>query len=538
MAETIKPIDKRLDKKSSIKVGIVLTYFRLAIYLLLALFYPPYLLQMVGKLNNGLYQFAIAAISFVLLASLGIENTYVRFSTISKEKDGEPGLAKTNGFYLFLFGGVAFLEILIGISLAFLYKTNVFVIKDASTNSSEILFWLLLITTISFATDFFLSIFSWYAYLKSRFAFMQISLLIFHVLTIGFSSLALFLGGGIIWVAFASALVQFVFDVANVVYCFVVLKMKISFPCFSEFAKKFKEVIAFSFFIFLMVIASQINANLGKTVLEGLGDNTMVTVFSYGIQFYSYEALIAVAISDSFTPRVNELVVEKKDQEVSSLFLLSSKIQMAILFGIIGGFATCGLGFISVWLGKGDLSSANFKQIYFLGLGFLLLWLIPLSETIGLEIQKANDKHKFLAVFNLVGSLISIFVTIICLEYLPVEWKVYGPFIGMALEVVAGMVVASNIYYKKVLKLPIKKFFAYFGILGLLAVVAWAIPYGIFEYFVALPDWLNGYFPVIIKGLVFAAIYAPLAFLLLRKELRAWQDEQKIQNDHLSKNSL
>jgi|GEM_PF-802385 O-antigen/teichoic acid export membrane protein len=538
MAEIGGETLKHKDKKSSIKIGIILTYVRLAIYLLLALFYPPYLLQMVGKVDNGLYQFSVAAISFVLLASFGIENTFVRFSVIAKEKDGDSGQAKINGFYLFLFGIIGIIELLIGVIIAFLFKTNVFVIKEATDGTSDKVFWLLLITALSFSSDFFLSIFSWYTYLKSRFAFMQISLLITHVVTIGLSFAVLFFGGGIIWVAIVSAIAQFLFDIVNAVYCFVALKMKISFPDRQEFSKTFKEVVVFSFFIFLTVVVSQINANLGKTVLESAGDNSMVTVYSYGIQFYSYEALISVAISDSFTPRVNELAIQKKDQEVSSLFLLSSKLQMVVLLFIVGCFAACGLDFISVWLAKSDLTSENLKQIFFLGLGFLLLWAIPLSETVGLEIQKANNKHKFLAVFNLFAALASVVITVISVLFLPYDFKVYGPLIGMVVAVVLGMVVVSNIYYKKALKLPIKEFLMYFGITSLITILAWGVVFGVFGYVITLPNWLGGYFEVIVKAMVFMAIYLPLVFLLLRKEFNHWKASRKAAKEPSSKNSL
>jgi hypothetical protein len=231
-------------------------------------------------------------------------------------------------------------------------------------------------------------------------------------------------------------------------------------------------------------------------------------------------------------------VIQKKDQEVSSLFLLSSKLQMVVLFFIVGCFAACGLDFISVWLAKGDLTSENFKQIFFLGLGFLLLWIIPLSETVGLEIQKANYKHKFLAVFNLFAVLASVAITIVSVLFLPYDFKVYGPLIGMAVAVAIGMIVVSNIYYKKALKLPIKEIFVYFGIMSLITVFAWGVAFGIFGYVITLPYWLSGYFGVIVKAVVFMAIYLPLVFLLLRKEIKNWKEGREASEEIPSKNSL
>jgi len=513
--------EQKIIKKNSIKTGIVLTYVRLAVYLVIALVYPPYLLQKVGEADNGLYTFAVSVSALILLISFGIENSYVRFATVSEEKNGEEGLKKTNGFYLVLFGIIALAELIVGVVIAFLYRNGALYLKDATPEIRSKLCQLVLITSLAASSDFFLSIFSWFAYYRSRFAWEQGIILFSHLLTTGFTVLALYFGLDIIWVAWIGLLAQFVMDVANVVYSLVFLKMKFAWMKRAEWKPYLKEVYLFSIWIFFVVAFSQINAYLGKTVLGVMVDSgKTVTVFTYGFQFFAYESLMSQGISNNFSPKINALAVQHKDQEVASLWLRASKLQLVVLFLVVGGFITCGLDFVSYWLRKSHLSATDFRDIYILGAGFLLLWLIPLSETVGIEAQRAYNKHRFLAIFNLSCAIASIGIAILCVAYLPTEYKIYGPLIGMAFSVISGMIVASNIYYKKAMDFPVGRYFATFGIMLGITLAAWAVPFAVFTYGVRLPDDLSGYVVALIKAAVFVLIYLPATALVFRKEIR------------------
>jgi len=511
----------KATKKNSIKTGIVLTYTRLAVYLVIALVYPPYLLRMVGEADNGLYTFAVSVSALLLLLSFGIESSYVRFATIGEQKDGEEGLKKTNGFYLIVFVIIGVLVMLAGVLIAFLYRNGTLYLKDASPEIRSKLFTLVLITTLAASSDFLMSLFSWFAYYRSRFAWEQGIILFSHLLTTGFTALALYLGADIIWVAWIGMLAQFVMDVANIIYALFFLKMKFAWMKPAEWKPYLKEILIFSVWIFFVVAFSQINAYLGKTVLGVMVDTgKTVTIFTYGFQFYAYESLMSQGISNNFSPKINALVVEHKDKEVASLWLKASKLQMVVLFCVVGGFITCGLDFVSYWLRNSQLDVSNFKQIYYLGAGFLLLWLIPMSETVGIEAQRAYNKHRFLAIFNLACAVVSIGIAILAVYSLPPEYKVYGPLIGMAFSIIAGMIVASNIYYKKAMDFPVGRFFASFGILLAITVVAWAVPFVLFTYGVHFPARMNGYVSTIIKALVFLVVYLPLVGVYYRKEIK------------------
>jgi O-antigen/teichoic acid export membrane protein len=512
---------KILKGKTSIKAGIVITYLRLIVYLSIGVLYPPYLLQMVGKDDNGLYNFALSIIGFILLLSFGCENSYVRFATVAEQKDGEEGLRKTNGFYLFLFAVISLFEVLVGFVVAFLYRNGTLFLNEGTPELREKLFQLILIVTLSSTSDFFMSIFAWFAFYRSRFVWEQSVILVSHVLTVGTTVLALYLGGDIFWVAWIGFAGQFLADVANVLFAIFGLKMSFRFVTTKEWLPFMKEVFLFSIWIFLIVAVNQANTYLGKIVLGKMVDlGKTVTIFTYGLQFYVYESLMAQGISNNFSPKINTLAIKGDNDDVSRLWLKASKLQMIVLFCVVGGFITCGLDFVTAWLHKSDLSSENLGQIYYLGVGFLLVWLIPLSQTVGVEVQRAYNKHRFLAVFNFLATLVGIGLTILLVFYLPENQKVYGPLFSTAISVSSGMIIATNIYYKKILKLPVNSFFKFFSILAIISVVAWAVPYTIFTYGYVLAGKVSGYVSAIIKAIVFLAIYLPAVAFVFRREIR------------------
>jgi O-antigen/teichoic acid export membrane protein len=408
--------------------------------------------------------------------------------------------------------------LLVGIALAFLYGTGTLPYEGATPAMNNTLFWLILILSVTSSLDFFLSLFTWYIYYKSHFIFEQILYLSLHIGTILGSFLFLYFGYNIIAVALVTGCVTVLFDAVGAIYAIGKLKMSFDLMDKPSFTALLKEVLKFSLYIFFMMIVSFINQNIGKTVLGHVIGMASVTIFGYGLQFYNYEAQIASAISSQFSPRVNKLVVEQKYDEINNLFTKVSRLQMVVLFLIVGGFAACGQDFINAWLQKTDLSSKDLTNIFYLSLGFLLLWIIPLSQQIGLEIQRAENKHKYLAIVNLACAVVSIGITVLCVFLLPNDAKVYGPLIGMGCSTIVGMIILGNLFYQRKLKLPIKSYFVSFAIYGLVAAASWAIVYFVFKYGIKLPTQWNLWYGTVIKGVAFAVLFVPASIYVVKKQ--------------------
>lgn len=451
-----------LFKKSSIKTGVILSYLTLAVSLIVSLFYPPFLQAHVGKEAAGAYQFAGAVGAIILLLSFGIENSFIRFGTKALEHEGEDGLAKTNYIYRCLFGGIAILQLIVGGTIGGLLLSGVGVLPTAS--DPKLVGALLLVVTVSYSLDFFFSQYYWNAYLQKRLAWVQILQLANKILTPACCVLALVTGGQIIYVAIATAGCLLLIDLAYFLYAILALKVRFLKPSKAEFGSLVKEIITFSIFIFLTILVFECNSQLGRVLLGNFVGMAAVNIFTYGLEFYVYEVVLANAINRNYSPQVNECVIRGDVEGVKCLFLRATGLQTVVLVGVAGGFIACGAIFIPGWLGKTDLVGADFHQIYIIGMALLCMGIIPFSQGIGLEIARANNKHRLLAVVNVAITAVGVLGSILAILFFPDEWQVYGPLVGSVVSLFLGMGVFQNIYFKKVLNLPIGRYFARLGI--------------------------------------------------------------------------
>ncbi len=517
------PVDSKQKQISNkaIKRGIWATYARLLVYLVVSLLFPPYLLDMVGAADAGLYNYAVSFVSFILLVSFGIENSYVKFS-MGARNQGDEALRRMNGVYLCLFAIIACLIAVLGISFSSLYMSGIMTVEEGDSYTVGVL---VLIVSLFAAADFFMSIFSWHLYFKEKFVINQTFVLLGHVLGTGAAALCLFFGRGIYWVAICVYLGVFVMDLAFMVVALTKAKMRFIFPKPREFAIQAKKIWLFSIFVFITITVTTIYTQGGKLIIGNLYDVTVpLTVFTYGIQFYSYEVLFSQAVSNNFSPSISRAAVEGDEPRVHDLWLKASWAQALVLLCVVGGFMACGADFIIAWLVSAEnssLTAEDLQNIHYLGLGMLVLYVLPLSVSVANEVQKSYSKHRFMAVVSLVMALIGLTISAICVLYLPTELKVFGPLIGIGIGTIVSFVV-GQFYYWQVLNLPVGKFYKQF--LPILLVMAVSVlPSLLLSYFNVIdPSKLNIYVCVLIEGGLFLIIYLVLSFIIYRKRFSSF----------------
>ena len=98
--------------------------------------------------------------------------------------------------------------------------------------------------------------------------------------------------------------------------------------------------------------------------------------------------MFSTSVSSVFAPRVNRLVFEENSNEkITELFIRVGRIQFILLFLIASGFVVFGRFFITFWAGDG------YSDAYIITLLLILPITIPLIQNLGIEIQRAKNKH-------------------------------------------------------------------------------------------------------------------------------------------------
>lgn len=478
------------------KMGVVLTYVSEAIKILTTLVYTPVMLRLLGKSEYGLYQLVNSIVAYLSLLSLGFGSAYVRYYSKYKVKNDEEGIARLNGMFMTVFCILSAVCVICG---GIMTANAEAVFGDGLTpeelDKARIL---MLILIFSMAITFPKSVFNCYITAHEEFVFQKLLIVLQNLFNPFLTLPLLLLGYGSVAVVAVSAFLTAAVFVSNAVFCIKKLKMKF---CFRGFRfSLLKEMWVFTFFIFLNQIIDQINWSVDKFLLGRMSGTAAVAVYGIGGQINTLYVHMATAVSNVFVPKVNRLVEESDDNKaLTGLMIRVGRIQLLILALIVVGFVFLGRPFVQLWAGAG------YEESYLVALWLIIPVSIPLIQNLGIEIQRAKNKHRVrsvvyacLAVANLV---LSIFL---------IRWfGCVGAAVGTAVALFVGNGLFMNWYYHKKIGLNMLAFWKSMAsfILPLLVVCLFG---AIYVYFVHVSGW--GMF--LISAAVFTVVYCVAMWLL------------------------
>lgn len=479
-------------KRNQLKMGAVLSYLSLFLRNIVSILYVPIMLRLLGQSEYGLFSLSNSVIGYLGVLNFGFGNAIVRYTAkyrANKDKDGEYNL---NGMFIIVYSIIAFIVSVAGYILVINAK-NIFntSLSVEELNTIKILMSLMVFNmAISLPFGIFGSIVSAY----ERFTFQRVLDIIQTILNPFVMLPLLFMGYKSVGMTVASTILNILFIIVNLYYCFKVLKIKIRFNKMD--ISLFKEIFGYSFFVFLNMIVDRIYWGTDQIVLGLVSGTTMVAIYSIGSTFSTYYMSFSTAISGLFLPRITQMVTRNvSDKEISDLFIKIGRIQYIILAFIMCGFIIIGQEFIDIWAGEG------YDMSYYIALAVMLPLTIPLIQNLGLSILQAKNMHKFRSNLYIVIALINLIISI------PLA-KILGGF-GCALAsgicFFIGNGVIMNIYYYKKINIDIPEFWKNIIKMSIPIIVSLVLGM-ISTSFIGG----SGFISLIVKGLVFTVIYATL----------------------------
>ena len=434
-------------KLSQKKVGALLSYVSEAIRILTALIYTPIMLRLLGQSEYGLYQRVHSVVSYLSLLSLGFGSAYVRFYSRAKAKNDENGVAKLNGMFMTIFCVISLICILCGVVLVKNIRTVFSTgLTEAEYPTARIL---MIIMIANLAMTFPNSVFNCIITANERFIFQK-TLLVLHHLSSPFLTLPLLIMGygSIGMVSVTTALTAITFLV-NVYYCMVKLNTRFYFHEFDFML--LREMWMFTFFIFLNQIIDQINWSVDKFLLGRFAGTGMVAIYGVGGQINSLYITMSSSISNVFGPQVNRIVAERDDnEELSRLMTKVGRVQFYVMMLVLSGFVFFGQTFVRLWAGK------NYGESFYVAMLLMFPVTIPLIQNIGIEIQRAKNRHQVRSIVYFIVALANIVISI----PLIMKFGAVGAAAGTAITTFIGSVLFINYYYQVHLKLDMQFFWS------------------------------------------------------------------------------
>lgn len=422
------------------KAGALLSYLSEAVKILTTLVYTPIMLRLLGQSEYGLYQLVSSVVSYLGLLSLGFGSSYVRFYSRCKAAKDEDEEARLNGMFMLIFTAIAVVCVLCG----FVLETNITTIFGSGLTEAEYATArvLMAIMVLNLAITFPNTVFNCIITAHEQFIFQKSLILMQYVFNPFLTLPLLIMGYGSVGMVLVTTFLTIVTTILNIYYCFVRLHVRFSFRNLKP--ALLKEMWIFTFFIFLNQIIDQINWSIDKFLLGRMAGTTAVAVYGIGGQINTLYVQFSSSISNVFGPHVNRIVAERDDDwELTKVLTRVGRVQFYVLALILSGFIFFGHPFVLHWAGK------DYSDSYGVALLLIAPVTIPLIQNLGIEIQRARNKHQARSIVYFFIAIGNIFLSIPLIRIMGPK----GAALGTAISLLIGNGLFMNFYYQRYLHL-------------------------------------------------------------------------------------
>ena len=427
------------------KEGVVLSYISMGLDALASFICLPFLVKLLGKGEFGLYQLVGAIIAYLLIMDFGLSNTttryYARYQEQGKQKDKENMLALSAIFY----GFVAVLILVIGFSLLYFFLPvyqNTLSPQDFIT-AKKLFTIMLLNVAIVIPANIFVAVIN----ANQKFIFAKTLVILTLLLRPTTIVLMLHLWPKALTIVYIHTIFNFLVVTANIIYCCKFLDIKMKLHRFEW--KLLKELILFSLFVFVAVAMEQTYWRSGQLILGALIGTGAVAVYAIAMKLDIFFTRLADNISAIFLPQLSQISAHRSFKEqTNEVFLKVSRLQLMVMSIFLCGFILYGKTFLKFWLGAG------FDESYYYSLTIMCALFIPLTQSIGIWILQAQNKHYFRAYVYTASAILNIVLGIFLVKNIGTK----GCAVATAVSILLGQGLAMNLYYKKI-GLALKNYF-------------------------------------------------------------------------------
>lgn len=476
------------------KAAVMLSYATQFVKILSALLYTPLMLRILGQSEYGTYQLVNSIVAYLSLFSLGFASSYTRFYMRYAVDGDEEGIARLNGMFLATFTAMAAIAGSCGCVMA----ENIRGLLGTGLTAHEygIAAILMKYMVFNLILSFFSSVFDCIITAHERFILQKAVSFLQSLLSPLVALPLLFLGAGSIGLVIVSTGLSVVKFLVSVTFCLKGLQVKFSVKglCFPLL----KEIWGFTFFIFLNQVIDQVMWNLDKFLLGRICGTVQVAVYGMAGQLNGMYLEFSGAVSGPFTPAVNRIAMAGGDGgELDRLFVKVGRAQALLLFLVISGYLFFGKAFIVLWGGL------EYEAAYYVGLFLMVPVTAALIQNLGIEIQRAKNRHQARSVIYLAIAVGNALVSIPLIK----AYGAVGAAAGTAIAYIPGTILFMNFYYHCALGLDIPAFWKQIGKVA--ASVSPAFGLGLLIWrFVDIESWEK----MVCVALAYSAAYCACAY--------------------------
>lgn len=427
------------------KSGAILSYVSIIVNTLIQLLYTPLLIRKLTQSEYGLYSLVASIIGYLTVMDLGFGNAIVVYTAKYRAQGKLDEEKKLHGMFNLIFKIIGVIAGLLGILLYF----NVETIFGHNMTSMEIhkMKIMMLILSFNLFLTFYFAIYNSIITAYEKFTFQKIISIIHSLLKPLLMIPLLFMGYKSITLCIIITLANIFTVISNYIYCKKKLKITTKYNGFDK--KIFKTIFGYSIWIFLGTIVDKANWSVDNFVLGSVSGTIAVSIYSIAATLNQMFISLSTAISGVLLPKMSKLVAKNAtSEELTNEMIKVGRIQNYVIFLMCSVLVIFGKKFIIVWAGQG------FEESYYVALLLIIPLCIPLIQNLGLSIMQAMNKFKFKSISTFIMAIINVFISIIFAKM----WGATGAALGTCISLVICNIILINIYYHKVIKLNVIRF--------------------------------------------------------------------------------
>lgn len=434
-----------MNSSNQIKAGALLSYVVLVISTVIPIFYTPIMLRLLGQAEYGLYSLSNSVISYLSLLTLGLGSTIHRYLMRYLTAGDKVMLKKTMGLFVFLYGVIAAVTMLMGVGLT--ACTGKFFARGLTAFEIPKLNALIVIMTVSAGISLLAIPYASVVTCHERYVFQKVLSIITTIATPLINLAVLYLGFASVGMALAGVALQIVTLLCNVWYSRFRICLTPSFRALPW--HMLREIMGFTMFVFIAMIADLLYWATDKVLIGALIGSTAVAVYNIGVTFQSILQQLSSAISGVFGTRVNHLVFSGRPiSDVSELMIRVGRIQYLIVSLAVSGFITFGQSFLGLWVGAG------YEEAYYVALLTMIPSVIPLIQNVAFNTIVALNKHHFRSILYVILAVANVVSTYLLISVM----GIIGAALCTCVVFLLGHGIIINWYYQKRIGLDILRF--------------------------------------------------------------------------------
>ena len=427
---------------NQIKSGAVISYFAIAISIIAALLYTPWMKDQIGDANYGIYTLSSSLIS-IFLMDFGLGTSVTRFIAKYRAEENSQSIADVLGYVGKLY---LVIDAVILIVLVIVYSCieRIFVgltIQEIGTLRSVFLVFGTY-SVLAFPFTPLSGILNAY----ELFVEMKLCDLFQKLLAIVLIIIILLCGHGVIALVVMNAIAGLICVVVKL--WFILKKIQVR-PNFSVHNREMlKEILGFSIWVTVLAFAQRMIFNLAPSIL-GITSNSMeIARFAPASQMEGYFYTFAFAINGLFLPTVARYD-QKADQ--SAILRLAEKVgryQMCVLGLLFTGIAVVGAEFMRLWMG------AEYEICGFCTTLMIMPSLFQYPQQILNTMLSVRNLVKYQAMAAMAMGVANVIISFVLTPSL----GVVGSSVSIAIAYILNLILLNIVYWRK-MGLNLRRFY-------------------------------------------------------------------------------